>query len=213
MGKIKQGILGPFSGKVGSVIGVIWNGIGCMRGIAPSVSNPKTPAQLAHRQKFSVAMKFLQPITQFIRTGYKNYAVHMTAMNAAMAEIYANALTGVYPNTAVNYPAALVAKGNLPGVLNPVAASTVAGTILFTWDDNSDETGAADTDPILVVIYDAVKNWAVTLSNLADRGDGTLTVTVPDAFSGDQVHTYLAFNTLDGFTLSDSKYAGAVNVA
>ena len=34
MGKIKQGILGGFQGKVGTVIGASWNGIAYMRGIA-----------------------------------------------------------------------------------------------------------------------------------------------------------------------------------
>ena len=32
MGKIKQGILGGFRGKVGTVIGASWNGISYMRG-------------------------------------------------------------------------------------------------------------------------------------------------------------------------------------
>ena len=46
MGKIKQGILGGFKGKVGTVIGSSWNGIAYMRGLAQSVKNPKTAAQL-----------------------------------------------------------------------------------------------------------------------------------------------------------------------
>ena len=33
MGKIKQGILGGFRGKVGTVIGASWNGIAYMKGI------------------------------------------------------------------------------------------------------------------------------------------------------------------------------------
>jgi len=213
MAILKESVIGVLSGKIGQVVGSTWKGISVLKVLPGSVAQPNTDKQLAQRAKFKTAQQFLQPITQFLRTGYRNYAIKMSGFNAAQREILKNAITGTYPNFAINYPAALVARGTLPGVLNPVAASTVAGTILFTWDDNSEETGASDTDPVLVVVYNAVKNWAVTLSNLADRGDGTLTVTVPDAFSGDQVHTYLAFNTLDGFTLSDSKYAGAVTVA
>ena len=40
MGKIKQGILGGFKGKVGTVIGSSWNGIAYMKGQAQSVRNP-----------------------------------------------------------------------------------------------------------------------------------------------------------------------------
>ena len=52
MGKIKQGILGGFKGKVGTVIGASWNGIAYMRGLAQSVKNPKTAAQLQQRTFF-----------------------------------------------------------------------------------------------------------------------------------------------------------------
>ena len=36
MGKIKQGILGGFSGKVGTVVGSYWNGIFYMKGLPQS---------------------------------------------------------------------------------------------------------------------------------------------------------------------------------
>ena len=44
MGTISKGILGGFSGKVGTVIGGNWKGIDYMRSKAASVSNPRTPA-------------------------------------------------------------------------------------------------------------------------------------------------------------------------
>ena len=52
MGKIKQGILGGFRGKVGTVIGSSWNGISYMRGQAQSVRNANTEAQQAQRAFF-----------------------------------------------------------------------------------------------------------------------------------------------------------------
>ena len=52
MGKIKQGILGGFKGKVGTVIGSSWNGIAYMRGLPQSQKDPKTAAQIAQRDFF-----------------------------------------------------------------------------------------------------------------------------------------------------------------
>ena len=52
MGKIKQGILGGFKGKVGTVIGSSWNGIAYMRGLPQSQKDPKTAAQSAQRDFF-----------------------------------------------------------------------------------------------------------------------------------------------------------------
>ena len=52
MGKIKQGILGGFKGKVGTVIGASWNGIAYMKGLPQSQKDPKTAAQVAQRNFF-----------------------------------------------------------------------------------------------------------------------------------------------------------------
>ena len=213
MGTIKQGILGGFSGKVGSVIGGIWKGISYMRGIALSHANPQTDAQLAQRQKFAVTMHFLQPLSEFLQLGFKSYAVKQTGINAAMSYNIRNALTGTYPNIAIDYPNALVARGNLAGVLNQVASSTVAGTVKFDWEDNSGEIGASAYDKTLLVVYNPSQNQAVTVNELAERADGTQTVTVPDSFSGDLVECYIAFITVDGQTVSNSAFAGAVTVA
>ena len=52
MGKIKQGILGGFKGKVGTVIGSSWNGIAYMRGLPQSTKDRKSAAQLVQRDFF-----------------------------------------------------------------------------------------------------------------------------------------------------------------
>jgi hypothetical protein len=213
MGKIRQGIIGGFSGKVGNVVGSAWKGISYMRILPVSVANPKTDAQLSQRQKLSVTMHFLQPLSEFLKTGFKSYAVKMTGINAAMSYNIKNALTGTYPNIAIDYPNALVARGNLAGALNQVAASTVAGTVHFTWEDNSGEIGASSYDKTLLVVYNPTQHQVVTVSQLAERADGTQTVTVPDSFSGDLVECYIAFITIDGKVVSNSAFAGAVTVA
>jgi hypothetical protein len=213
MGTIKQGILGGFSGKVGNVVGASWKGIDYMRIMPSSVANPQTDAQLAQRQKFSVTMGFLKPLSEFLKTGFKSYAVKMTGINAAMSYNIKNALTGTYPNIAIDYPNALVSRGNLAGVLNQVASSTVAGTVKFDWEDNSGEIGASALDKTLLVVYNPTQNQAVTVSELAERADGTQTITVPDSFSGDLVQCYIAFISIDGKVVSNSAFAGAVTVA
>ena len=49
MGKIKQGILGGFSGKVAGVVGSSWKGIAVIKARPLSVANPKSPLQVAQR--------------------------------------------------------------------------------------------------------------------------------------------------------------------
>ena len=59
MGTIKQGILGGFSGKVGTVVGSSWKGISYMRGRAQSVRNPRTEGQMEQRSKFAQVLELL----------------------------------------------------------------------------------------------------------------------------------------------------------
>lgn len=216
MGTIKQGILGGFSGKVGSVIGGSWKGISYMRGIALSISNPRTPGQLAQRAKWSLAMTTLRPMSQLLRNGFRKAAIRMTAFNAAFKNFMDHSISGTYPSFTVNYPNVLLANGTLAPSLNAVAASTVAGTVLFTWDDNSGEGNANADDTTVLAFYNPVKHQNVYIKDLAERADGTQTVTVPDSWSGDQVQCYIYFNTAVGAVadeVSPSAYAGAVTVA
>lgn len=213
MGTIKQGVLGGFSGKVGTVIGSSWKGLSVMRGIAPHIANPKSDKQLAQRLKFAIVIKFIQSMVQFIDIGFKNYAIGMTQMNAAFSYNILNAIQGTYPSFVIDFTKALVSRGNLPPALNQVASSTAAGSVVFTWQDNSDEIGASPTDKNLLLIYNPGKNQSVYFNDLGNRATGTQTVTVPQSFSGDLVHCYLAFETADGVEQSNSKYAGAITVA
>ena len=68
MAKIKQGILGGFSGKVANVVGTSWKGRAVMKSQPLSVANPKTEAQQEQRGKFSKIAELASVIlTQFVQ--------------------------------------------------------------------------------------------------------------------------------------------------
>ena len=136
MGEIKQGILGGFSGKVGTVIGSTWKDVSYMRAMAISVSNPRTPKQQTQRGKFAMSLNFLRSITPYVREGYKTYALKCTPFNAAMSYNLRYAISGSAPDLAINYEHALVARGSLMPVFN-ASASVADGKLTLTWKDNS----------------------------------------------------------------------------
>ena len=123
MGKIKQGILGGFSGKVGSVVGGSWKGISYMRGKAVSIKNPQTLRQMEQRTKFALALSVLQPIIAVIRVGFKRYAHRQSEFNAAMSYTVRHAILGTYPNYTLDFPNLLVSRGTLTGANNAAAAA------------------------------------------------------------------------------------------
>ena len=81
MAKIKQGILGGFSGKVANVVGTSWKGRAVMKSQPLSVANPRTEAQQEQRGKFSkiaelasaVLTQFVQPVENPISGDISGY--------------------------------------------------------------------------------------------------------------------------------------------
>ena len=208
MAILKNGILGGFAGKVGTVVGSIWKGISTMRAYVATISNPNTMAQLEQRAKFALVMAFLKPLTSFLRVGYKNLAIGQTTFNAAFSENYKH-ITGAYPAIEMDYTTVILSKGNLAGALNPVAASTTPGEVEFTWEDNSWETGAALTDEVVLVVYNPARQAAVSVIGGATRATGSFQATMPDSFAGDEVQCYIAFKNAKGDKISNSQFVAA----
>ena len=184
-----------------------------MRGLAKSVSNPQTEAQMNQRAKFSTVLKFLQPLTPFLRIGFKNQAIGMTAFNAAMSINIQNALTGTYPAYDIDFSKALVSRGILPGALNPEVTSTTAGEVEFAWADNSTDTNAMPGDKVQLVVYNPVKHQVVTEIDGNTRISGSQSVTLPDSFTGDEVQCYISFSNENQSVLSNSTFAGGIIVS
>ena len=211
MGRIKKGILGGFSGKVGTVVGGTWNTISYMRSLPQKVKNPRTLGQRSQRSKFSLALKFLQPMTAFLRTGWKLYAQKQSPFNAAMSYTLSNAVTGIYPDYAIDAGKVLVSRGTLAPAAN--AKLTATGySLKFSWDDNSGTGSAKQTDKALVAILNPTKGEAITNDAGAERTTGTQTVVLPAEWSGDNVETYLGFISEDGKEVANSIYLGTVTV-
>jgi len=59
MGTIRKGVLGGFSGKVGTVVGSSWKGVSFMRSLPGKVKDPRTLLQLNHR-RFISARSYLK---------------------------------------------------------------------------------------------------------------------------------------------------------
>jgi hypothetical protein len=211
MGKIKQGILGGFSGKVGSVVGGSWKGISYMRGKAVSIKNPQTLHQRQQRNKFALALSVLQPLVAFIRVGFKRYAHRQSEFNAAMSYTVKHAIVGSYPDYTADYSKLLVSRGTLPGANNATAVAAT-GKIKLTWEDNTGIGEAKGTDKSMAVAINQTKGEAAYITDGAARSASTEQLAVSPFWAGDEVEVYLAFISEDGKDVATSAYCGSVTV-
>jgi hypothetical protein len=211
MGTITKGILGGFSGKVGSVVGGTWKGIDYMRSKGNRSNRAATQRQLQQQQKFAVMMKFTQPLAGLLMVSFRNFAVKMTGTNSSFSYNLKNAITGTYPDYEVAYNLALVSRGDMPNATSPSATAGTTGKVNFTWVNNAGTGKAADTDPSIAVAFCPGINQAVytTQGNTRDQQSTILDAGV---FSGKVVETWLAFISADGKEVATSIYTGPVTV-
>ena len=212
MGTLRQGILGGFSGKVGTVIGFTRNGISYIRGLMTSHTDANTLAQQEQRARFKMVVLFLRPLLGLLRMGFKKAGTNLSGFNAAVSYTLGNAVTGLFPDQTIDYTKLLVCQGNLPGTLNAEAVPGVAGKIDFSWDDNSSDFGAMATDKIVLVAYCAALNKFASAVGVATRAEGLQTMTLPEAFSGQQVQTYMGFCNAGMTEFSNGEFLAAVAV-
>ena len=84
MAKLEQGILGPFRGKVGTVVGYLWRGKQVVRAYRHEINYPNTERQQAEREWFVGMVRFAATARQALLLGLREQAAQwqMTEGNA-----------------------------------------------------------------------------------------------------------------------------------
>jgi hypothetical protein len=211
VGKLLQGIHGPFSGKVGPAVGYVLNNQAVIRSLASSSKKPLTPKQLHQRRKFALMNDFLGQLTSLLNQTFGHLVVHMTGYNKAFSYNVMNATRGFYPDLSIDYSMVMLGRGDLPNVKTASTVPLPEGKLEFRWTDNSGTGKAKATDKAFVAVYnEELNDWEYDL-NLSTRAEG---ICVLDAslLKGKPVHGYLGFITEDGKDVTDTLYTGLVNL-
>lgn len=210
MGTIIKGILGGFSGTVGTVVGATWKGIDYMKGKSRKRSGTSSTAQLQQQAKFGMMLKFLRTFRKLLKTSFKEFAVGESGTNVALSVNLQQAVTGDYPAFTLNYPKVMLSHGNLEEPEAPKASSSAVGKVDFTWTNSVGED-VDETEHAMLVIYNPSTQKVVYKLNAAKRTLGTDSLDAPQ-FSGLVVETWMAFVSANGKSNSDSAYTGSVTI-
>lgn len=208
MGKLKEGILGGFSGKVGNVVGSSCRGVEYIKSRPSKMTNPRTKGQTKQRNKFTVTQSFLCTIKPIIRIGFKDHAIDgRSAFNAAMSYNMSNAIKIYADGVDLDFPNILVSRGSLFPAKD-INAKVEDGEIRFVWNPETEENAKPD-DQAMVLVYNSTKTAAVYDINAGKRGGSGTKIKFPEDWSGDVVETYIVFKNADGSVASDSVYTGS----
>lgn len=211
MGRIKKGILGGFSGKVGSVVGASWRGIDYMRSLPRKSSKAATVPQLAQQNKMALFRGFLLGVDDIVERCFQNIGKH-TRMNDALSYNMLNSIEGTYPEQSINFAQLLFSKGELRGAWSPKATSNESNAIDFSWENGNLMPLCAADDQVTLVVYDPVENHFCKLNNAALRADKMARIILPKRSKGHSVHCYISFYSENRNLASTNEYLGEVKV-
>ena len=195
MGKIKQGILGGFSGKVGTVVGGAWKGIDYMRSLATSVSNPKTSGQVAVRTNFATITRIMSKANPILKESNWRLASKQSAFNAGVRINYKGAVVdGVLDMERLTFGEFSLAP--LADLHAEFVSSDNNLTLKATWTNDADEEISFADDQAAVVV-------------VRKRADGGLDDVIIDYlnFKREDEQLRLFIGLVDSFTPGDKFYA------
>jgi hypothetical protein len=216
MAILEQGLIGTFTGKMGSLVVSRWKNKYVGKAKPKASSKPGSDIQLDYRSKFTLMGKFLRRFTELIPVGYQNPQVGTTKINDAMSYNLLNSISGVYPNYKVNYANIKLSepgfKGDIDGVESFVLTALPQSKLKFTWKSpavfNSKRT--QDTDLAYVVFYHADKMITIDPPHPL-RSKLELDISLPRMFLG-EVHGWVFFGSADRKFVSHTQYLGKVIV-
>jgi len=205
MGKIKQGILGGFKGKVGTVIGSSWNGIAYMKGLPQSQKDPKTAAQLAQRAFFKEVQDLVGQLTyEQLLFLFPNSAKGMSRRNALVQQLAAVSLV----EDGVKHVdlASIVTLGNAPTADLPAVIVRPSRTnMVISWEEENEWRAAhADEYPTIFLANVTKKRIFLVHSSVAVGASGT------QSFSQEFDAYGIGSDTFSAFMLSTGSLAQAV---
>lgn len=216
MATLNLGILGGFSGTVGTVVGSTnKKGDDIIRARSKKRRTSNTEGQVSQRTKFGLVTGFMQGVNPVLKTGLKQMAAaeNMSAHNYACRYALKNAMAGTDVQPELDYSKVIISDGKLSRI-SGAAAVKEGDNIKFSWSDNVESAVGKVTDKVNLLVYN-VTNGEISYSmGEVLRSAKTANLPIPYSETGDQLLFYLFFQSATDSTLvSTSQYLGTVTVS
>src|SRR5665213_1391491 len=208
MGKLINGINGPFLGKVGTGIGSSWKGIPYIKGPYKKRTGKASEGEKGNRNKFGMAQRWLQPALPFVREGFKNHSPTVDGFLAAKSWLLLHSFDGIQPDISINPALVKLSHGSLPLSANIHVEKKNGSQLQFSWDPARVEDGHPK-DQVMLLAYDIYHRYVTMVIPGQFRETGADSMQLPPQEMR-TYHIYLAFVAYDRSRQSDSVYLGAI---
>lgn len=206
MAENKNGILGPVTGKVGTVVGVKWRGIDVIRAKPQKSVKPPSTAQLLQRSKLAMASSFLSPLRKQLNHYIPSTNSKQVGFDIAMSILLKNAMPLINNVYAFEYQKIVFALGYLHSTSHIKAKQNKNNTIKFQWEDNSNNGIADEHDKLTLLCYNETETAFLVVEHCATRSTKQTTIQLPPNWNVGKVHFWSIWVNTTTMQNSTSSY-------
>ena len=211
MAKYFQGILGPFQGKVGTVVGYMWRDKWCMRARPRCYHDRQSEAQLAQRSRFKQMIQFASPATPLLKRGLRAMAAAegLTEGNCFLrinhgcfpGESGKPGNSGISGFSGIDYRGLQFSRGTLPAVQGVEYERGEGGAVEVRWARGL----GRGSDTVHVYAYCPAASTGLAVA-AAERGRRGVRFLLPADFAMEEVHLWVFAEGKEG-AVSATTYA------
>ena len=153
MARLDQGLLGGYSGKLGTTVGATWKGINVVRTYQPNVANPNTQLQRDHRYKFrEIAQLGSFFLASMVKPFWDKSAKKMSGYNAFVS-MNARAMSDSLQFDPMKFT---IGNGQMGHVEVEMQLDKIAGVIMMGWDDEEQALYSQPSDKFYAIAFNYV---------------------------------------------------------
>lgn len=184
MATTTQGILGGFSGRLGTVVGYQWNGKWCMRSRPQYIRNPRTVAQQARRNLFKAEVQLAAAMRWAVCQGFTSIArAHgMTAYNAFVS-INQPCFSLQEGEFRVDWANLSLSEGPVAPVIFGAPSIDEHNVLTVSFDRNASARRSRGMDSVYVYVYCPELEQGF-LTAPVYRRDRVVSAMLPETFAG-----------------------------
>ena len=201
MGRLDKGLLGGYTGKLGTTVGSTWKGINVVRTYQPNVANPRSDRQVEHRSLFSQVTEIGSLLlADVIKPLWDRNAKQMSGYNAF---IQANMLAASKTKK-LSHERFVLAKGRI-GDCNPSSTMSESAFIV-EWNKDTLPVFGKKTDMAYVIVFDGLMNILDYQAGTTSRDFGFAQIYHDGSLQGNAESAVIAFLSEDGKLSSNTEW-------
>lgn len=209
MGKLIQGINGPISGKVGTVVGSSIDGVPYIKSTYKKRTEKISEKEQHNRNRFAVAQAWIRPIIGFVKQGFRAHMQDSRGFVKAVGYTLKHALTETDGQLLVDPALVMISRGTLE-LPQHIQMQCEGNELILSWEALPPHTKNADNQ-VVVLAYGPEEKLFFGTTTGQFLKTGQERITLPKR-ANLNYHIYFAVISSDRSAQSDSIFLGTVMV-